>query len=70
MILNFAVLHFHVLHFPVKSFSGPALLIIHVPMVKYEMLRQAVKCGLSDVREGSSAIRDTVRSRFVQNVQL
>jgi len=50
-------------------FSGPALLI-HVPMAKYEMLRLAVKCGLNDVREGSSAIRDTVRSCFVQNVQL
>jgi len=38
-------------------------------MVKYEMLRQ-VKYGLSNVREGLSAIRDAVWSCFVQTVQL
>jgi len=39
-------------------------------MVKYEMLRLAVKYGLNNVREGLSAIRDTVWSCFVQNIQL
>jgi len=34
------------------------------------MLRLAVKYGLNDVREGLSAIRHTVSSCFVQNVQL
>jgi len=36
--------------------------LIHVPMVKYEILRLAVKYGLNEEREGLSTIRDTVWS--------
>jgi len=39
-----------------------------VPMVKYEMLKLAAKCGLTNVREGLSVIRDSVWSCFVQKV--
>ena len=41
-------------------------------MVKYEMLRLAVKYGLNDEREGLSTIRDTVYCMimFAEKVQL
>ena len=39
-------------------------------IVKYEMLGLEAKYGLSDVREGLSAISDTLWSCFVQRVQL
>ena len=41
-----------------------------VSMVKYEMLAQAAKYGLSDVRESLSVVRDSVWSCFVHKVQL
>jgi len=44
--------------------------LVHVPMVKYEMLRLAVKYGLNDKREGLSTVMDTVWSCLVQKVQL
>jgi len=44
--------------------------LVHVPMVKYEMLRLAVKYGVNDERDGLSTIRDTVWSCFVEKVQL
>jgi len=44
--------------------------LMRVPMVKYDMLRLAVKYRLNDESEGLSTIRDTVWSCFVQNVQL
>ena len=44
--------------------------LVRVPMVKYEMLRLAVKYGLNDVREGLSTVRDTVWSCLVRKVQL
>jgi len=44
--------------------------LMRVPVVKYEMLRLAVKYGLNDVREGLSTIKDAVWSCFVHKVQL